>query len=154
MEEITDRTHFNPTEFAQKNTLSPIAYRGFRVETPPILSDPYKTFEAKERLRPYISSEIVIVALRNGSWSLARFMSDSRRNPPQWQLVALDEEINEYWQDWDHAYFFKYGWHTPFLTKAIEQELCEDNTNGVCEYCRGFEVTHWMRIIPPTQQTR
>lgn len=36
MEEITDRTHFNPTEFAQKNTLSPIAYRGFRVETPPI----------------------------------------------------------------------------------------------------------------------
>jgi len=36
MEEITDRQNFNATEFAQKHTLSPIAYRGFRVETPPI----------------------------------------------------------------------------------------------------------------------
>ena len=34
--EITDRTNFNPMTFAQTNSLSPIAYRGFRVETPPI----------------------------------------------------------------------------------------------------------------------
>ena len=36
MDKITDRQNFNPMEFASKNTLSPIAYRGFRVETPPI----------------------------------------------------------------------------------------------------------------------
>jgi len=36
MDEITDRQNFNPTDFAQKHNLSPIAYRGFRVETPPI----------------------------------------------------------------------------------------------------------------------
>ena len=36
MEEITDRKNFNPMEFAQKHKLSPMAYRGFRVETPPI----------------------------------------------------------------------------------------------------------------------
>jgi len=34
--EITDRMSFNPMEFAQKHALSPMAYRGFRVETPPI----------------------------------------------------------------------------------------------------------------------
>lgn len=34
--EITDRMNFNATEFAQKHNVSPIAYRGFRVETPPI----------------------------------------------------------------------------------------------------------------------
>jgi len=36
MAEITDRQNFNATDFAKKNNLSPIAYRGFRVETPPI----------------------------------------------------------------------------------------------------------------------
>ena len=36
MEEITDRKNFNPMNFAQKHKLSPVAYRGFRVDTPPI----------------------------------------------------------------------------------------------------------------------
>ena len=36
MPEMTDRLNFNATQFAQKYNLSPIAYRGFRVETPPI----------------------------------------------------------------------------------------------------------------------
>ena len=34
--EITDRLNFNAANFATTNSLSPIAYRGFRVETPPI----------------------------------------------------------------------------------------------------------------------
>jgi len=34
--EITERLNFNPSEFVKTNMLSPIAYRGFRVETPPI----------------------------------------------------------------------------------------------------------------------
>lgn len=34
--EIADRMNFNPTEFSEKHSLTPIAYRGFRVETPPI----------------------------------------------------------------------------------------------------------------------
>ena len=34
--EITDRLNFNAVNFAMTHSLSPIAYRGFRVETPPI----------------------------------------------------------------------------------------------------------------------
>jgi phosphatidylethanolamine-binding protein (PEBP) family uncharacterized protein len=34
--EMTQRLNFNPTEFAKQHGLTPIAYRGFRVETPPI----------------------------------------------------------------------------------------------------------------------
>jgi len=34
--EMTERLNFNPTTFATTNGLSPIAYRGFRVDTPPI----------------------------------------------------------------------------------------------------------------------
>jgi phosphatidylethanolamine-binding protein (PEBP) family uncharacterized protein len=36
MQEITDRTNFNPMNFAQTHSLAPVAYRGFRVETPAI----------------------------------------------------------------------------------------------------------------------
>jgi hypothetical protein len=33
---MTERSGFHPTTFAKENGLSPIAYRGFRVETPPL----------------------------------------------------------------------------------------------------------------------